>query len=229
MANTEADTLYSDQWEKMVNGGPKWQGWGEPEPTRQQLNGKTREDLLNWASACKVKVAYWIGRIPEDQSRNDGFDEVRATWFQKRALALEEAAGTITEEPVRKRLTSSGIRPMIPQERLPFGARPAFITKKRRQEEDDADGTGDPSEEGPSVPAPSPTVMKPFRPPRKVQKTDIGSAETVPSVASQDMSPSSPPDPPMRWLAEVDLKCTEVISDDEETQLPEQQEDSEEE
>lgn len=202
MANLEAETLYPEQWNRMVGGGgARGIPWGEPEPKRAEMNGKTKEELLRWASACKLKVAYWIGRIPEDQSKNDGFDEVRASWFSRRAIYLEQAAETVEEAPVRT-LQRSAIRPMVP---LPFGGRAASFTKRQRQEEEDADGNGwKEEEEDVAVPTPSvdPKLLKPFKPPRKMAKTstEIGTIE----------------DPPMKILAEIDLECTEKLDSEDE-------------
>jgi len=164
------------------------------------MNGKTKEQLLNWSSACKAKVSNWIGRIPDDQSKNDGWAECRATWLAKRASFLAKEAEPMEESP--RNLRTNGIWPM-PTERLPFGGRPAFITKRQRSETEDVSGTGAAPEQEESVPPPSPTVIllddslkKPFKPPRKLQKKQE--------------------DGPMRWLAEVDLKCPEVLPPEEE-------------
>lgn len=211
MANLEAETLYPEQWNRMIFGHGNGQAWGPPEPKRAEMNGKTKEQLLNWASACRAKVAYWIGRIPDDQSKNDGFDEVRAAWFHLRALFLQQQAELL--EPTNgeiscpRKPSTSNIRPM---EVFPFGGRAAFITKRQRFEAEDANGYGE-TEEKPPAEEPSPAVLpeelkKPFRPPRKKAKT----------------TPAPPTEGEMRWLAEVDLPCKEDMpapSDEEDDPL----------
>lgn len=199
MCNLEADVIFADQWNRMVEGnGSRGLPWGEPEPIRAALNGKTKEQLLNWACACKGKVAYWIGRVPDDQSKNDGFFEVRALWFQRRAMFLEDAAETIEDVPVRT-LQRSAIRPMVP---LPFGGRAALCTKRQQQEEADVDGSGPQAEteDAVAVPILSADLKKPFKPPRKKAKTEIGTVD----------------DPPMKILAEIDLECTEKLDSEDE-------------
>lgn len=213
MANLEADKLFTEQWNRMLEGGGNHQGWGRPEPTRAMMNGKQQSDLLNWSLSCKKKVAYWIGRIPDDQSKNDGWAEVRALWFHRRAVFLEEQAETMQWQPPTQSI--SVIQPM-PVDRLPFGARPAFITKRARQEEEDANGTGNLKQEEDSVLEPSPSVTpldasltRPFKPPRKKARVDLGEI----------------PETPVRILAEVDLTCPEKMTE-EEDQLLENNHDS---
>jgi len=222
MAYADTEFTYPEQWKRMVHGDSKQEGWGNWQPPRSELNGKTKEQLLNWSSACKAKVTNWIGRIPDAQSKNDGWAECRATWLAKRAEFLRETAETL-QSPLRhstnqmsglnweKRRENSGILPM-PTERLPFGGRPAFITKRQRSEEEDVSGTGEATDQKESAEEPSPTVTplddslkKPFKPPRKLQKKQE--------------------DGPMRWLAEVDLKCPEVLPQ-EESQIEEKNADS---
>jgi len=206
MSNWEAETLYPAQWERMVNGSATQQAWGPWKPPRSELNGKTKEQLLNWSSACKAKVTNWIGRIPDDQSKNDGWAECRATWLAKRASFLAKEAETMEETP--RNLRTNGIWPM-PTERLPFGGRPAFITKRQRSEEEDVSGTGEMPDPKESAEELSPTVTplddslkKPFKPPRKLQRKQE--------------------DGPMRWLAEVDLKCPEALPPEEEQTQPQE-------
>jgi hypothetical protein len=223
MANLEAEQLYPEQWAKMVEGGPKWKGWGQPEPKRVEMNGKTTGELQNWSSACKVKVAYWIGRIPEDQSKNDGFDEVRAAWFARRALFLSSEAERMEDLPT---VRPSAIRPLLP-EKFPFGGRPALCTKRQRQEEEQPIGSGEALEIRESVPTPSPpaielpqSLKQPFKPPRKLAKSVEGEMNwlaevptppsmTQPSLMSEEVLSDSDDDPLLHQAEEINAESEE--------------------
>jgi len=125
-------------------------------------------------------------------------------------MYLEEQAETIEEAP-----RTNHIRPMENPTKFPFGGRPAFITKRQREEEEA--GSGEIEQLNDSVETPSPTVIKlddslkkPFMPPRKKQCIEVGSIQ----------------DPPLRILAEVDLTCKETIDEETSFQINEQNCDS---
>lgn len=77
MALENSDRLYPDQWRRLTQGSDKDQAWGNPQPPRTSLNGKTAEEIRGWAANCKAKIAFFLGKIPERQEDNDGFWEVR--------------------------------------------------------------------------------------------------------------------------------------------------------
>lgn len=94
MALENADAIYPDQWNRLEDKDQK--GWGRCIPTHGEMSGKSKEELLNWSNACRRKIAYWIGCIPNEG--NDGFQEVRAWWLKKRADALADAAKRLEED-----------------------------------------------------------------------------------------------------------------------------------
>lgn len=144
------------------------------------MNGKTFEQLKSWRDRCQQKIMYQIGKIPETAS-NDGYFEVRALWYQNRVISLEAAMDSLDQPETSNGTTSSPKSVIRPMERLPFHARPAFITKRQREETtEESNGSGEASQPEQSAPPASPIVIppelkRPFKRPRK--KEDLSKSE----------------------------------------------------
>lgn len=69
--------------------GGKYGPWGDPIVTHQGLSGKTGEELASWAANCSGKAAFYLPKIPTEDS--DGFWEVRVCWLGMRANCLKAA------------------------------------------------------------------------------------------------------------------------------------------
>lgn len=196
MSLENAPELYSQQWTRLVEGDSKGQPWGLPVPTRAEMNGKTAEDLRRWAANCKAKVAFFLGRIPDDPTENDGFWECRVHWMAQRADHLLMAAYAVETGGPPPPQRTPAIHPM-PRERLPFNARPAFNTKREREESENGSGYLQKQSETVEEPSPSvtihlaPALLKPFQVPRKRLKVSTESAGAL--ACDEKLSPPSSP------------------------------------
>lgn len=168
-ALVDAATKFPEQWDRLLI------GWGEVVPSRVMKNGKTVTELRQWATNCRQKVANSLGKIPDDAEKNDGFWEVRATWMQERAIHLESEADRLEsdigedQKNGTRSLKKSAILPMPSREKLPFQARPAFVTKRQREEQTvESIGFGEALLiEGPAhLPSPTASTRRPFKQPR---------------------------------------------------------------
>jgi len=142
MAFENTDATYPSQWRRLTEGDDKNPGWGSPILPKTALHGKTAEELASWAANCKGKIAFYLGKIPDNQEENDGFWEVRCYWFQTRSLWLmsQRALLIASNSPLHQQ--PSAVRPMTlggwP------GAQPVSFTKKRTSiQTDTTDGTGE--------------------------------------------------------------------------------------
>ena len=222
----------------MVDGDEKSPAWGLPRPPAEKLNGKSAEELRNWAANCTNKISYYLGRIPEGAGQNDGFWEVRMYWHSERKRFLLDAATRLQVEAVDPHhrfmcdATLPAVRPNVDWKEntgqarpairplLPFQARPASSTKRMREEEKDTAtpganppaGTGLTPPQNENVESPSPT------------------AACIPPASVASLTPSKPPrkkrrkefellkdESQARGEDEIDplLYCDEELSDEE--------------
>ena len=90
--------------------------WKEAIPTYLEYHGKSEEELLSWAEACRRKGAMAEGRLS-----GDGFWEARAQWYREREQYLRQYAATpsfVQKDRLGNRVEMkrkiSAIRPMDP-------------------------------------------------------------------------------------------------------------------
>ena len=168
-------------------GDAKGVAWGDPIPTRTQLNGKTAEEIRFWGANCTAKIAFYLQKIPDDESQNDGYWEVRCFWHHKRKTWLLEQAALLQSNPTPTSKLPA-VRALLPTSTRPNlggwpGGQPVSFTNISSRETDGG------TEAGPIIepaPLPSPTVLleevlaqphwpsldckkmiQPFKPPRK--------------------------------------------------------------
>ena len=169
-------------------GDAKGVAWGDPIPTRTQLNGKTAEEIRFWGANCTAKIAFYLQKIPDDESQNDGYWEVRCFWHHKRKTWLLEQAALLQSNPTPTSKLPA-VRALLPTSTRPTlggwpGGQPvSFTNTSAREAEAGSIEAGPISENAPPL---SPTALleevlaqphwpsldckkmiQPFKPPRK--------------------------------------------------------------
>jgi hypothetical protein len=161
MALVDADKQYPDQWRRLTVAKERDSDvlWGDPILPNSALAGKTAEDLASWAANCKAKIAFYLGRIPEDPAKNDGFWEVRCSWHAKRADFLLEKRKLLMEMNSVSPSKPPAIRPMIPTPGGWPGARNVSYTKMSDWSMETTNGCGQDGSNEEIVKEPFPSAL----------------------------------------------------------------------
>lgn len=194
-----ADLSFPAQWEKLLQHQSTWKwGWGDWQPKKTSMHGWREADFQKEISDLNNRYAYWLGRCPAEGEKTDGFNEVRTRWLAMRIDWVSEQLDQFQMD-----LAQDGFKPKTPpQENLPFNAQPASTTKRAMLKES-GNGLENQPEEPVKLPSPSAASRRPFKPPRKIQKLDLGCDEVfVPGTPD-----NASPDP----LASDDDECTILI------------------
>lgn len=109
--NPEADKKWPQQWQRIVG------DWGNPKPTRSQMNGNASEGFLRWMNCLTNKA-----EAEAVNASGDGYWECRVHWREVRISHLKEAkeeleAGMNREKGhkmVKKGTVGSAVRPLYP-------------------------------------------------------------------------------------------------------------------
>lgn len=115
----EANKKWPEKWTLIVTGAGKHDGWGDPKPTRSQMNGLNSEGFLRWMNSLLAK-----GEGDAAKASGDGFWECRVHWRELRIEALRQAKEELEQEQYREKnhkmsrvTVGSAVRPLYP---VPF-------------------------------------------------------------------------------------------------------------
>lgn len=230
MALENSDLHWPEQWRRLTQGDAKGVAWGDPIPTRTQLNGKTAEEIRFWAANCTAKIAFYLQKIPDDESQNDGYWEVRCFWHHKRKTWLLEQAALLQSNPTPTSKLPA-VRALLPTSTRPNlggwpGGQPVSFTNISSRES----GSTEPGPIEDSVSAPSPTVlleevlaqphwpsldakkmMQPFKRPREILASTVANLSPSADVTSGGVRRSA------RLKGKKSkLECDESLGSDEE-------------